>query len=53
MNKEWSTEELVEEFEVRSFLAPFVFVVRREDGKKGIMEFTHDPRVYFNFVEEK
>jgi hypothetical protein len=48
----WSTEELARDFEVISFLAPFVVVQRKSDGVKGSMEFTHDPRWYFNFVAD-
>lgn len=48
----WNTQELAHDFEVIGFLAPFVVVKRKSDGKKGSMEFTHSPRVYFNFVPE-
>jgi hypothetical protein len=50
--KRWDTRELQAEFEVISFLAPFVRVVRKSDGKSGVMEFTYSPRFYFNFVED-
>ena len=46
----WTTDQLREEFEVLGFLAPFVAVVRKSDGVEGSMEFSHDPRFYFNFV---
>lgn len=49
----WDTEQLKSEFTVTSFLAPFVFVTRKADGVKGTMEFTHSPRWYFNFKEDK
>jgi hypothetical protein len=45
----WTTEELTRDFEVIGFAAPFVVVRRRSDGVKGTLEFTHSPRVYFNF----
>jgi len=48
--KKWDTKELQQEFTVDSFMAPFVVVTRKVDGVKGSMEFTHNPRVYFNFV---
>jgi hypothetical protein len=48
----WDTDQLREEFEVIGFMAPFVVVRRKADGKKGSMEFTHNPRFYFNFVED-
>jgi hypothetical protein len=45
----WSTDELVEEFEVVGFMAPMVVVRRRQDRAKGSMEFQHSPRFYFGF----
>ena len=49
----WNTEELGRDFQVIGFAAPFVVVVRKSDGVKGSLEFTHSPRFYFNFVEDK
>jgi len=51
--KRWSTDELRTEFEVIGFMAPFVVVKRKADGVKGSLEFTHDPRWYFNFVPDE
>jgi hypothetical protein len=34
---------------VIGFAAPFVVVRRKSDGVKGTLEFTHSPRVYFDF----
>jgi hypothetical protein len=45
----WDTDQVRELFEVHSFLAPFVLVTRKQDGVKGTLEFTHNPRWYFNF----
>ncbi len=45
----WSTEELSRDFEVLGFMAPFVVVRRKSDGKKGSVEFQHHPRFYFGF----
>jgi len=45
----WTTDELTRDFDVLGFLAPFVMVRRRADGIVGSLEFTHSPRVYFNF----
>ena len=45
----WSTDELSHDFDVIGFLAPLVVVSRKSDGKKGSLEFQHDPRLYFNF----
>lgn len=47
----WSLTELREEFEVVEFWAPFVTVVRKSDNKHGTLEFTHNPRFYFHFIE--
>lgn len=48
----WTTQELSEEFQVLGFLAPIVVVRRKTDGVKGSLEFQHQPRLYFNFVED-
>ena len=48
----WSTQELSQEFEVVGFLAPFVVVRRKSDGRKGSLEFKHQPRLYFGFKED-
>jgi hypothetical protein len=48
-DERYDTDRLRREFEVLSFLAPFVHVRRRSDGVEGTMEFVHSPRVYFNF----
>ena len=53
MKKEWNTVQLQEEFTVHSFAAPFVFVTRRKDGVKGTLQFTHSPRMYFDFCPEE
>ena len=50
--KVWNTNELTEEFEVTGFMAPFVGVCRKSDGKKGLMSFQHHPRFYFDFTGE-
>lgn len=47
----WDTKQLQEDFEVTGFSAPFVGVVRRSDGARGAMMFTHSPRWYFGFKE--
>jgi hypothetical protein len=49
-DKRWTTEQMSAEFSVQGFCAPFVVVVRKSDGVKGTLEFTHSPRFYFNFV---
>jgi hypothetical protein len=47
----WDTQELCRDFEVRSFLAPYVSVVRRSDGVRGLLRFQHLPRFYWGFVQ--
>ena len=42
-------DELLVDFEIIGFLAPFVCVIRKSDGVKGSLMFTHMPRFYFNF----
>jgi len=51
-DQRWDTEQLRAEFEVLGFMAPFVSVCRKADGVKGCLEFTHSPRVYFNFTPD-
>jgi hypothetical protein len=48
----WNTQQLVNDFEVIGFLAPFVVVRRKADGVKGSLEFQHNPRHYFNFAAD-
>jgi hypothetical protein len=48
----WDTEQLSQDFVVIGFLAPFVVAKRQSDGRKGSLEFQHQPRFYFNFVPE-
>lgn len=46
----WDAAQLSEDFNVLGFLAPYVVVQRRSDGRKGSLEFQHMPRFYFNFA---
>ena len=46
----WTTAEFSAEFEVHSFLAPYVYVTRRSDGVKGTLMFQHMPRFYFGWA---
>ena len=46
----WDIGQLSQDFEVIGFMAPYVVVRRRLDGRKGSLEFQHHPRLYFNFV---
>lgn len=59
----WDTEALQRDFSVLDaetafvqswltaigFCAPYVAVRRKSDGVEGLLEFTHSPRVYFDF----
>lgn len=49
----WDTEEFLRDFKVESFLAPFVFVTRKEDGIEGTLMFQHRPRFYFSFQPKR
>ena len=44
----WNTEELSQDFEPIGFMAPYIVVRRKSDGKKGSLEFQHQPRFYFS-----
>ncbi len=46
----WDTAQLSQDFDVLGFVAPYVVVRRKSDGRKGSLEFQHSPRFYFNFV---
>ena len=46
----FNTAELREKFEVVSFCYGMVVVVRKSDRAKGVMDFTHSPRLYFGFT---
>lgn len=47
----WSTSELTQDFEIISFLSPFVFVNNKITGKQGSLCFQDLPRFYFDFME--
>jgi hypothetical protein len=48
----WDTQELQKEFVVEGFVAPYVVVTRKSDGKRGSLRFQHLPRWYFDWQEE-
>ena len=52
-DKWWTTEDLRRDYEVLAFAAPLVVVKRKADGATGTFEFTHMPRFYFNWVEDR
>jgi len=45
----WDTGALQRDFTVHSFVAPYVVVTRKSDNAAGIMQFQHNPRVYWGF----
>ena len=45
----WDTTELSRDYEALGFMAPFIIVRRKSDGKKGTLEFQHHPRFYYSF----
>ncbi len=47
----WDTKELQEDYSVEGFAAPFVMVVRKSDGLKGLLMFSHSPRFYHSWKE--
>ena len=49
MRTEWNTAELQEDYEVMGFLAGWCIVKRKSDGIKGVLDFDHAPRRYYNF----
>lgn len=48
----WTTDQLQEEFSVLGFMAPYIVVQRKSDGKTGTLQFKHSPRIYFNWQED-
>ena len=48
----WSPKELAAAFTAVGFMAPFVAVRRKADGRLGSLEFQHQPRFYFNWQED-
>lgn len=47
----WTTEELQQEFTVEGFALCMVVVTRKSDGVRGSLDFTHAPRLYYDFME--
>ena len=50
--KTWNTKELQEDFKVIGFASPFVVVERKEDQQRGMLQFDHNPRIYYSFVAD-
>ena len=49
MGKRWTHGELAEEFEVGDTVWPFLFVERREDGKRGTVRWDALEERYYDF----
>ena len=47
----WDTAQMQQDFYVQGFLAPFIGVTRKSDGKIGTLMFQPSPRLYFSFEE--
>jgi hypothetical protein len=47
----WDTEELKAEFEIVAFIAPYIALRYRSNGRLASLEFQHAPRFYFNLVD--
>ena len=47
----YTTNEATAKYEFIGFMAPFALVKDKATGVKGTLEFTHRPRLYFNFKE--
>jgi len=45
----WDTEGVQRDFEITGFFAPYCFAIRKSDNVRGLLEFCHSPRFYFNF----
>jgi hypothetical protein len=50
MNK-MTTQEMQEKYTVDSFAFYMCLVTRKSDGVKGVLDFDHSPRFYYNFKE--
>lgn len=48
----WDTDRLCKDFDVQGFMAPYVVVRRKSDGKKGSLEFCHSPRFFYSFTAD-
>ena len=48
----WTLRELAAAFVIVGYMAPFIVVKRKADGKVGSLEFQHNPRFYFGWRED-
>jgi hypothetical protein len=49
----WDLRQLATDFIVVGFMAPYIVVRRKSDGKVGSLEFQHLPRFYFKWKEDR
>ena len=49
----WDPAGLAADFEVLGFMTPYVVARRKKDGRKDSLEFQHDPRLYFNWEDDR
>lgn len=47
----WTTTDVSHEFSIEGFATPFLIVKRKSDGVRGTVEWTGNPKVYFDFRE--
>lgn len=45
----WTTDELLQDFEVDSFVLGMAVATRKSDGARGTLMFTDSPRFYHSF----
>jgi hypothetical protein len=48
----WTSAQMLVDFDVLGFQAPFVVVRRKSDQAKGSLMFTHAPRYYFGWAAD-
>ena len=49
----WDTNQLQEDFEVHSFLAPFVMATNKKTDETGLLSFQNRPRFYYDWIVDK
>lgn len=49
----WNTEEVIKEFEILTFSAPYCIARKISTGEIGSLLFQHRPRFYFNWILDK
>jgi hypothetical protein len=48
-----TTSSMQSLYDVEGFLAPFIVCRRKSDGKRGTLMFSHSPRYYFSWQEDR